>query len=225
MNNLLSMKEACEYLHVSHTTLRRLSNSGKITSFRTDGGHRRYRKDDLDQYLGIRKTSADRKIIIGYCRVSTSGQIKDLERQEEVIQYFCEKQGQPFMILKDIGSGINYKRKNFLKMIEMICHYQVSIVVVNYKDRLMRFGYEILQKICELHNVEIVVLNQSDEITDEEEMVEDVLSIITVFSSRLYGKRSHKNQKIINENKKLFKERDDHGKNTKNSKTSFHKTE
>ena len=222
MKKMLTLKQAGDYIGVSDTTMRRLTNKGLITVYKTEGGHRRYFTEDLDRYLGIKKTTHGRKIILGYCRVSTSGQRDDLERQEEVIKAFCEKQGEPFLILKDIGSGLNYKRKNFRLLIEMVSKEQVSILVVNYKDRLMRFGYEMLEEICKAHDTEIVIMNQTEEVSAEKEMVEDILSIITVFSSRLYGKRSHRNQKIIEENRKMFREGYDvHSENCKvpNEKT------
>ena len=88
----------------------------------------------------------------------------------------------------------------------MICNKQCSQVVVNYQDRLVRFGFELIQAICQENNIDLIVLNQTQAEDPNQELVQDVLSVITVFSAKLYGKRSHKNAKIIKENKELFTE-------------------
>lgn len=207
MNKYYSIKQAAEYLHVNAQTLRRWEKEGKIKPFRTSGNQRRYTKEMLDNVLnGVPVTKPTYKQIIGYCRVSTYGQKEDLTRQKEVIQAYCEKQGQPFRIITDIGSGLNYKRKGFNELIHLICNKQCSQVVVNYQDRLVRFGFELIQAICQENNIDLIVLNQTQAEDPNQELVQDVLSVITVFSAKLYGKRSHKNVKIIKENKELFTE-------------------
>ena len=108
-------------------------------------------------------------------------------------------------IIEDIGSGLNYNKKGLLELIKLIETNQVERLVLNYKDRLLRFGSEIIFEMCKYHNVEIVIVNEDETKTHEEELVEDVLSIITVFSAKLYGSRSHKNKTIVDESKKLFK--------------------
>ena len=121
---------------------------------------------------------------------------------------FCASKGWRYKIIQDVGSGLNYKKKGLLELIQLIETNQIERIVVNYKDRLLRFGTELLFEICKYHNVEIVILNEDEERTHEEELVEDVLSIITVFSAKLYGSRSHKNKKVVTEAKQLFKESD-----------------
>ena len=111
-----------------------------------------------------------------------------------------------FKIITDIGSGLNYKRKGFNELIHLICNKQCSQVVVNYQDRLARFGFELIQAICQENNIGLIVLNQTQAEDPNQELVQDVLSVITVFSAKLYGKRSHKNAKIIKENTELFTE-------------------
>lgn len=132
---------------------------------------------------------------IGYCRVSSAGQKDDLIRQEQVVTNYCEQNGYKFKIIKDIGSGINYSKKGLQELIRLICNGDIERIVISYKDRLVIFGYEL---------IEIEIINSTTEESNETEMVKDVLSIITVFSSKLYGKRSHKNKNIVEANKRLF---------------------
>ena len=135
---------------------------------------------------------------IGYCRVSTSKQKDDLLRQCENIEIYLKALKQPYVIIKDIGSGINYNKKGLCELLELICKNKVDTIYVLYKDRLVRFGFEIIQKIAELHGTQIVVLDSEDK-TKEQELVEDLMQIITVFSCRLHGKRASKTRKLMEE--------------------------
>lgn len=201
---MLNLKEACEYLKISKSTIHRWEREGLISSIRTVGKHRRYQKFELDRVLGKEKVSKD-LLIIGYCRVSTTGQTDDLDRQANLIELYCASKGYNFEIIKDIGSGLNYNKKGFRKLINLILERKISKIVLNYKDRMVRFGYEIIEQLCEFNDVDIEIINLTENKTHEEELVEDVLSVITVFSARLYGSRSHKTKKTLEENKKLFK--------------------
>ncbi len=216
----LGIKDAAKYLKVSISTLRRWEKKGLITPMRTAGNRRRYTVRQLDDMLGLNTQKelgavARRGLVIGYCRVSSSGQKADLERQAEVVANYCEKQRYQFRIIKDIGSGMNYKKKGLQELLRLVCEGGCSKIVVNYKDRLVRFGYELIETVCEEHNVDIEIINQTDDISYEEELTEDVLAIITVFSAKLYGKRSHRNEQIVAENRKLFSK--DDKKETKDS--------
>lgn len=182
---------------------------GKIKPLRTAGGHRRYTKEMLDSVLESNsKPNHNKMLIIGYCRVSTYDRKKDLAHQKDVVQAYCDKQGQPFKIITDIGSGLNYKRKDFNKLIHLIYNNQCDQLVINYQDRLVRFGFDLLETICKENNVEIVVLNQTQADDPNQELVGDALAVISAFATKLYGKRSHKNAKIVKENKKLFTKND-----------------
>ena len=145
------------------------------------------------------------KVTLIYARVSTRNRLNDLERQKERLELYCAAKGWNYKIVTDIGSGLNYKKKGLLDLIRLIETEQVERLVLNYKDRLLRFGSEIIFEICKYHDVEVVVVSEEDSKSYEEELVEDVLSIITVFSSKLYGSRSHKNKSIVEKNKELFK--------------------
>jgi len=104
-----------------------------------------------------------------------------------------------------LASGLNYKRKGLKELLELIITRQIERIVLNYKDRLVRFGYELFEEICSLNNIELEVINHTEDKTYEEELVSDVLSIITVFSAKLYGSRSHKTKKIKEMSFKLFR--------------------
>ena len=204
--NYLSIKEASEFLNISKSTLITWEQKGLLSPYKTVGGHRRYKKEELLSVFKFHSCipQPKSKVTIGYCRVSSVGQKDDLKRQVEVVTNFCEKNGYIFQIIEDIGSGLNDNRKGLLKTVQMICTDQCDRVVVNYKDRLARFGTGIIEEMCRMHNVELIVINQSEQLSYEKELVDDVLSVITEFSAKLYGQRSHKNKQIVEQNKALF---------------------
>lgn len=206
MRDYYTIAEVSALLGVTKTTLRRWEEVGKIESKRTQGNHRRYEKKVIDRIL--QKEKKVEKITIGYARVSTNEQKEDLKRQVQMIENYCSSKGYVFEVISDLGSGLNYNKRGLIKLIELIEEDKLERLVISYKDRLLRFGSEIIFKLCEIHNVEVIIINQTEN-TFESELVDDVLSIITVYSSKLYGKRSHKNKKIIAENKKLFSEKEE----------------
>ncbi|WP_369800219.1 IS607 family transposase [Anaerosalibacter sp. Marseille-P3206] len=123
----------------------------------------------------------------------------------KTVSDYCSARGYQFKIIKDIGSGLNYNKKGLKELIKLICEREIDRIVINYKDRLIRFGYDIIEQMCDFNGVKIEIINYTEDKTYEEELVEDVLSIITVFSTKLYGSRSHKAKTIQQENKELFK--------------------
>lgn len=160
-----------------------------------DTGYRYYTDEQLKIYNGEKVKD---KQIIGYCRVSSQKQKEALNRQiENVKTYMCAK-GYQFSIISDIGSGINYQNKGLNKLVDMVLNEEVSKIVILYKDRLVRFGYELIENICQSKSVDIEIIDNTER-TDEEEMVEDLIQIITVFSCKLQGKRSKKTKQIIEE--------------------------
>ena len=209
---MLSIKEASEFLGVSIDTLRRWERTGKITSLRTEGGHRRYEKKELIKFK--KDDSLEHRITIAYCRVSSSDQKEDLQRQIENVSQYCIANGYQFQVISDLGSGLNYNKKGLRELIELICSNQIERIVVNYKDRLIRFGFELIEQLCSIYNVRIEVINLTEDKTYEEELVEDVLSVITIFSAKLYGSRSHKSKKIIAINQALLREQETKGEAT-----------
>lgn len=211
-DSMLSIKEASEFLGVSMDTLRRWERTGKITSFRTEGGHRRYEKKDLIKFK--KDDSVEPRITIAYCRVSSSDQKEDLQRQIQNVSQYCIANGYQFQVISDLGSGLNYNKKGLRELMELICSNQIERIVVNYKDRLIRFGFELIEQLCSIYHVRIEVINLTEDKTYEEELVEDVLSVITVFSAKLYGARSHKSKKIIATNQALLREQEVKGETT-----------
>jgi excisionase family DNA binding protein len=191
MSNLLSISDMASVLGVTPKTVRLWEKEGKITSIKTEGGHRRFYPSE------VLKNKKQSNITIGYARVSTSEQKDDLDRQKKILELYCAEKGWECELISDIGSGINYNKKGLERLIKLICLGEIERLVVSHKDRLLRFGSEIIFSICEQHNVEIVIINKSINSTFEEELTNDVLEIITVFSAKLYGSRSHKNKKII----------------------------
>ena len=199
---LLTISEASKLLGVAKSTLRRWEEEGKlIPDVRTKGGQRRYKLSSLLPEMK-HKNSYNRKTI-AYARVSSYDQKDDLERQKQVLEMYCASNGWDFEILSDLGSGINYNKKGLKTLINSIIDGEVGRLVITHKDRLLRFGAELIFAICEAKEVEVVIINKGEDTTFEEDLAKDVLEIITVFSARLYGARSHKNKKLIEGMKKV----------------------
>ena len=196
MSKFLTIRQAAEYLGVSTQTLRRWEKEGKIPSpMRTEGNQRRY---DLNKITSLKRNTSDiERQTIAYARVSSHDQKDDLQRQKKILEMYCAAQGWNYQIIADLGSGMNYRKKGLKKLLDGIMDAHVGRLVLTHKDRLLRFGAELIFSICESRAVEVVIINQGDEPSFEEELAQDVLEIITVFSARLYGSRSRKNKKLI----------------------------
>jgi putative resolvase len=196
----LTPQEAATLLGVTVRTLHRWELDDKIKSTRTAGGHRRY---DISDLISNKSGS---QLTVGYARVSSHDQKEDLTRQVIVLESYCAKHGWGFEVIQDLGSGMNYKKKGLIRLIKLITSYQVERLVLTHKDRLLRFGSDLIFTLCEQFGTEVVIINRSDDSTFEEDLASDVLEIITVFSARLYGSRSHKNKKIVEELKEVAKQ-------------------
>ena len=203
MSRLCTIGEAARLLGVSIPTLRRWEESGKLVPERTAGKHRRYDITKLKPELAIADTT---RTTIAYARVSSHDQREDLERQKQVLELYCAQHGWSFTLLSDLGSGMNYHKKGLRRLLDAILSGDVGRLVITHKDRLLRFGAELVFAICEAKNVEVVILNQGEECSFEEDLAKDVLEIITVFSARLYGSRSHKNKKLLEDVKKAVED-------------------
>jgi putative resolvase len=189
MDRLITIGELADLKAVSVDTIRRWEKDGKIKSVRTEGGHRRYKLADFVE-VKIGRT-------IAYARVSSHDQKADLDRQDAVLSGYCQSNGWDFEVIRDLGSGLNYRKKGLTKLIDLLLSGDISRLVITNKDRLLRFGSELIFSICERFDVEVIILNKKEDATFEEDLASDVLEIITVFSARLYGSRSHKNKKIL----------------------------
>lgn len=191
-----SIAETSKLLNVTAQTLRNWDKSGKLKPHHTtDSGYRYYSQEQLNRILGIKNTT---RKVIGYCRVSSHKQKDDLVRQVENMRTYLMAQGRPFEIITDIGSGINYKKKGLRELVRLITQNEVDKVVVVYKDRLLRFGYELIEYIATLYNCDIEVIDNTEK-TEQQELVEDMIQIITFFSCKLQGKRANKTKKMIQE--------------------------
>ena len=205
MKRLASIGEAANALGVSITTLRRWEASGRLVPEHTAGGHRRYDLAKLRPEMFRAEEDAGRRTV-AYARVSSHDQKEDLERQKQVLELYCAQQGWTFELISDLGSGMNYHKKGLKRLLDAIVDGEVGRLVITHKDRLLRFGAELVFAICEAREVEVVILNQGEDTTFEEDLAKDVLEIITVFSARLYGSRSRKNQKLLDDVKKAVED-------------------
>ena len=213
MSKYYSIHEFSKILGVSAQTLRNWDNNGKLKPHhKSSNGYRYYSQEQLNQVLNIKPNL--NRTTIGYCRVSSNKQKDDLERQIANMKLYLTAQGKPFEIISDIGSGINYNKKGLKELIKRITQNEVEKVVVLYKDRLLRFGFELVEYIASLYNCEIEVIDNTEK-TEQQELVEDLVQIITVFSCKLQGKRANKARKLVND---LIEEVD--GTNDKNYKSN-----
>jgi putative resolvase len=204
MDRLVSIGKAAQVLGVSITTLRRWEAEGRLVPEHTAGKHRRYDLSKLKPKLFF--AGPDERRTIAYARVSSHDQKDDLERQKQVLELYCARQGWTFDVIADLGSGMNYHKKGLKRLLDAVINGEIGRLVITHKDRLLRFGAELVFAICEAKNVEVVILNQGEDTTFEEDLAKDVLEIITVFSARLYGSRSRKNQKLLDGVKKAVEE-------------------
>lgn len=173
-------RKAAESLGVSISTLRRWDSEGKIKSIRTPGGQRRFCIEEYEE---------EAKPTVLYARVSTPGQKDDLSRQVK----FLQSKYPEGELVTEVGSGLNFKRRKFLTILERIYQKDLGKLVIAYSDRLVRFGFPLVEWICKQGECELVVLNER-KLSPEQELVEDILSILHCFSSRLYGLRKYKSQ-------------------------------
>ena len=193
-----SSKKVTEILGVTAQTLRNWDKEGKLKpSYVKSNGYRYYSEDSILSYTQERKTKKNLNVI-GYARVSSNKQSDDLERQVNNLKTYLDSKYTDYEIITDIGSGINYTKPGLKRLIEKINRKEVDLIVVLYKDRLLRFGFELVEYFAELNNVKIEILDKIDKNQDQE-LVEDLVQIITVFSCRIQGKRKTKTKEIIDE--------------------------
>lgn len=186
--NYVPPRVAASKLGVSTKTLERWLEAGKIEGIFTQGGQRRY---NLDSIIPVRKggNPRDERATLLYARVSSRSQKADLEQQVN----FLKSRYPDAEIITDIASGLNFKRKGLQTLLDRVLTNTCKLVVVAHKDRLCRFGFDIISWLCTRGQTEILVLDQKN-LSPEREMVEDILAIVQVFSCRLYGLRKYKKQ-------------------------------
>lgn len=191
-----SAKKVTQILGVTAQTLRNWDKEGKLKpTYVKSNGYRYYSEEAILSYTQERKTKKNLNVI-GYARVLSKKQSDDLERQVNNLKTYLSEKYENFDIITDIGSGINYNKPGLLKLIEKINKKEVDLIVVLYKDRLLRFGFELVEHFASLNNVKIEVLEKVDKNQDQE-LVEDLVKIITVFSCKIQGKRKSKTKKLL----------------------------
>ena len=193
---LMSIGKFANKIGVSVATVRRMETKGELLPAHiSSGGTRYYSTEQLKQFIG---SDNKQKLVIGYCRVSTPSQKDDLKTQVENVKSYMIAKGYQYEIIEDIGSGINYNKKGLKQLIDKINNQEVSRVVVLYKDRLIRFGFELIEYFCQINGVELEVIDHTEK-SKEEELTDDLIQIVTVFANRLYGQRSKKTKRLIEE--------------------------
>ncbi|MDR1791139.1 MAG: IS607 family transposase [Propionibacteriaceae bacterium] len=207
MAGYVATGQAAKMLGVSVSTLQRWDREGRLVAERTPAGRRRYKVSEIASFnpLGL-DTAVLERPTIAYARVSSHDQKADLARQVKVLEMYCASHGWKYEVISDLGSGMNYRKKGLMRLLDMIVADKVGRLVIAHKDRLLRFGAELVFAVCEAKHVEVVIVNQGEDRSFEEELASDVLEIVTVFSARMYGARSHKNKKLIEDVEKALAE-------------------
>jgi len=192
---LLSVKECKEIYGLSRITLINYEKKGLIKPVRTPGGVRRYRVEDIERLLGMLEDKQERvgKTIL-YARVSTREQQPYLENQVQRLEEYAKSRGWEYEVIKEIASGVNENRRGLQKLLNMVKRGEVERVVVEYPDRLARFGFHYLKEFFDGFGVELIVINGREEEKERvQELAEDLVAIVSLFAAKIYGQRGAKN--------------------------------
>ena len=189
---LLSVKKAQELYGISRRTLINWEEKGLLKPYRTPGGKRRYKKENIEKLLGMLEEETKPKVVL-YARVSTKKQEEYLKNQIKRLEEFAKSKGWSYQVISEIASGVNENRRKLRKLLNMVKKGEVEKVVVEYPDRLARFGYEYLKFFFESFGVELIVLNGEENEEDRtKELAQDLIAIVTSFAARVYGSREGK---------------------------------
>ena len=201
MEKLISIQKTSEFLGVSQNTLRSWGEHGKLKAIRTEGGHRRYKLSEVQKMQGERGIEMNKDVVAVYCRVSSHEQKEkgDLERQKgRILEYCVNKKHAVGHILEDVSSGMKGQRPKLNKLYELVANQEINRVVVDYKDRLTRFQFDVFERFFSSHGVEIECVSVSLPKSYENELVEDILALMASFSGKIYGNRSGQRRKLNN---------------------------
>lgn len=200
MDKLYSISKTADILGVSQKTLRVWDKQNKLIPVLTSGGHRRYKESDINAFIGIDPISNNKEICVIYARVSSQKQkiSGDLDRQSQRLSEYCAKHNLYVEhIIKDVGSGLNDKRIGFNQLTNLVITGKVNKVIIEHKDRLTRFQFNFIKKIFETFDVDIIVIDDKDEISDAEELTRDMMSLLACFSGKKYlWKKKFRTQEI-----------------------------
>lgn len=189
MSKKYRIKGFAERIGRSASTIRRWEQEGKIVSKRLPSGQRFYDETDVKKALGVAPAS---RATVVYCRVSSAGQKDDLASQVQAMEAYCLGAGIAVDDwIEEVGGGMNFKRKKFLALISKIMAGEVERLLIAHKDRMMRFGFDLVEYIALENGCDIEVVNQ-ESLSPQQEMIEDLLAIVHTFSCRLYGMRKYK---------------------------------
>lgn len=189
MNKNYKPKEFAELLNVSVLTLQRWDNTGKLKAYRTPTNRRYYTYEQYQNYMGI--TNSNKKTVI-YTRVSTSNQKDDLKNQVEFLRQYANAKGIIINeVIEDYGSGLNYNRKQWNKVIDECMTNEIGTIIITHKDRFIRFGFDWFERFLNKFGVKFIIVN-NESLSPQEELVQDIISILHVFSCRIYGLRKYK---------------------------------
>ena len=187
----LTTGKAAKYVGRHPKTMQALDRAKLLPAKRTSTGRRYWLREDLDKYLGRTAIIAPRQRI-AYCRVSSQAQRADLNNQRKIVEDFCVAKGlENVDFVMEIGGGLNFKRPKFLTLLDAIIADKLEILIVAHKDRLTRFGFDLVMHLCDLHGCQLQVIN-TERVSPEQEMVQDLMAITHCFSSRLYGLRNYR---------------------------------
>jgi YD repeat-containing protein len=191
MSSIYTPKEFGQLIGKATKTLQKWDREGRLKAHRSPQSNRRfYTHDQYLEYMGLKASESGKTVV--YARVSTVAQRADLAKQMAALRAYCESHHiKVDEWMQDIGSGLNYKRKQFGRLMEQVELGQVRRILIAHQDRLVRFGYDYFEAFCETHNTELIVVN-GDTMSPEQELVQDLLAIVTVFGTRLHGLRSYK---------------------------------
>jgi excisionase family DNA binding protein len=205
---LLRVREVCERLGIHPNTLRNWDKQGKVRVVRTFGGRRRIPESEVERLMGFVKPGVSKKAVI-YVRVSSHDQKQkgDLEKQKQSLLDYAKSKGCEIVaILEDVASGLNENRKSLNKLFDVVEGRRISVVVVAFKDRLTRFGFRYLERYFSSHGVRIEVVNGEEPKDAYQELVEDLIALISSFAGKLYGLRSRRYEKVVEGVKQLIAE-------------------
>ena len=213
MDKLFSISKAAEILGVSDETLRNWHKEGTLVPIKTQGGHRRYKESDINNRLGIKvvpeaiEKELNNQVAI-YGRVSSHDQKQkgDLDRQcQRLSEYCAKKKYKVEHIIKDVGSGLSDTRVGLNRLFDLVIEKKIRKVVIENKDRLTRFQYNVLVRFFDSYNVVVECVEMNPDATDEQDLVNDLMMLMASFSGKLYGRRSAKRRK----EKKELKEKNE----------------
>ena len=189
--NIYNVSDFSQITGISVKTLQRWDRQGRLVPDRTPTNRRVYNEQHLSIALGRAFQNEERETVI-YARVSSQNQKPDLDNQTKILTEFCLTSG--YMVdrqVKEVGGGLNFKRKKFVKLLDQVMSGKIERLIIAHKDRLSRFGFDLIEHICKINNCELIVMD-NEQLSPEQEMIQDMLMIVHCFSARLYGLRNYK---------------------------------